>query len=86
MAGLIFEWDEDKARYNPEKHGIAFVGALALFEDPQRIERIDLCWDYGEERVQIIGWSKGRLLLGDRRWFHLRQVNRLLTIMEQAAW
>jgi uncharacterized DUF497 family protein len=56
-----------------------------VFEDPQRIERLDLRWDYGEERVQIIGRSKGRLLLGDRRWSHLRQVNRLLTIMEQAA-
>jgi transposase-like protein len=27
-----------------------------------------------------------RLSLGDRRWFHLRRVDRLLGIMEQAAW
>jgi hypothetical protein len=62
MAGLIFEWDEDKAQHNLDKHGIAFVGALAVFEDPQRIERLDLRWDYGEERVQVIGRSKGRVL------------------------
>ena len=62
MAGLIFEWDEDKAQHNLNKHGIAFVGALAVFEDPQRIERLDLRWDYGEERVQVIGRSKGRVL------------------------
>ena len=62
MAGLIFEWDEDKAQHNLEKQGVAFVGGLAVFEDPQRIERIDLRWDYGEERVQVIGKSKGRVL------------------------
>jgi hypothetical protein len=62
MAGLIFEWDEDKAQHNLEKHGIAFAGALAVFEDPQRIERLDLRWDYGEERVQVIGQSKERVL------------------------
>lgn len=83
MTGPIFEWV--KARRNLDKHGIAFVGALAQFQDPRRIERLDLRWDCGGERVRIIGRSKGRLSRGDRRWFHLRRVNRLLTIMEQAA-
>ncbi len=62
MAGLTFEWDEDKAQHNLDKHGITFAGALAVFEDPRRIERSDLRWDYGEERVQVIGQSKGRVL------------------------
>lgn len=46
MAGLIFEWDEDKAQHNLEKHGIAFAGALAVFEDPRRIACLDLRWNY----------------------------------------
>lgn len=62
MAGLTFEWDEDKAQRNLDKHGITFAGALAVFQDPRRIERSDLRWDYGEERVQVIGQSKGRVL------------------------
>lgn len=59
---MIFEWDEDKARSNLEKHGISFVAALAVFGDPRRIERLDLRRHYGEDRVQLIGRSKGRVL------------------------
>ena len=62
MLGLIFEWDEDKAARNLEKHGVSFVAAVAVFEDPRRIERLDLRQDYGEDRVQAIGRSKGRVL------------------------
>jgi uncharacterized DUF497 family protein len=62
MPSLIFEWDEDKARSNLEKHGVSFVAALAVFEDPRRIERLDLRRNYGEDRVQLIGTSKGRVL------------------------
>ena len=62
MAGLIFERDEDKAQRNLDKHAIAFAGAPAVFEDPRRIERLDLRWDCGEERVQVIGRSKRRVL------------------------
>jgi uncharacterized DUF497 family protein len=29
--GLRFEWDEDKARQNIEKHGISFEEAAAVF-------------------------------------------------------
>jgi hypothetical protein len=41
MAGLVFEWDENKARHNLRKHGVGFVASLAVFEDPRRIERVD---------------------------------------------
>jgi hypothetical protein len=35
---------------------------LAVFEDPRRIERVDDRRDYGEDRIQVIGLSAGRVL------------------------
>jgi uncharacterized protein len=62
MTELIFEWDENKARHNLQKHGISFVAAMAVFEDPRRLERFDLRRNYTEERFQVIGMGKGRVL------------------------
>jgi uncharacterized protein len=62
MAGLVFEWDENKARHNLRKHGVGFVASLAVFEDPRRIERVGDRRDYGEDRIQVIGLSAGRVL------------------------
>jgi hypothetical protein len=33
-AGRLFEWDEDKARSNVEKHGVTFEEAAEAFFDP----------------------------------------------------
>jgi len=33
-----FEWDDNKRKYNLEKHGIDFIDAIEIFEDPNRIE------------------------------------------------
>lgn len=33
-----FEWDETKRAINLEKHGIDFVDAIEVFNDPNRIE------------------------------------------------
>ncbi len=33
-----FEWDENKRKYNLGKHGIDFIDAIAIFDDPNRIE------------------------------------------------
>lgn len=30
----VFEWDEDKARTNEQKHGIGFEEASTVFGDP----------------------------------------------------
>lgn len=32
--GLIFEWDEDKAVKNIQKHNISFQEAKTVFNDP----------------------------------------------------
>jgi len=34
LQGLEFEWDEDKARRNVEKHGVTFEEAVEAFFDP----------------------------------------------------
>jgi uncharacterized protein len=31
---LIFEWDQEKARMNLRKHGVAFESACEVFLDP----------------------------------------------------
>lgn len=33
-----FEWDENKRKYNLEKHGVDFMDAIEIFDDPNRIE------------------------------------------------
>ena len=34
LQGFLFEWDENKARVNLEKHGVAFEEAAETFFDP----------------------------------------------------
>lgn len=48
------EWHEDKREYNLEKHGIDFVRAAKIFENPI-VERLDDREDYGEDRYIAIG-------------------------------
>ena len=31
---LVFEWDEEKAKRNEAKHGVAFDEAMTIFNDP----------------------------------------------------
>lgn len=49
----VFEWDENKREYNLEKHGIDFIDAIAIFDDPDRIEFENN--RKGETRFQTIG-------------------------------
>lgn len=49
-----FEWDDEKARSNLRKHGVAF-GLLEHFEFETAIEWIDDRDDHGEERIIIVG-------------------------------
>ncbi len=48
-----FEWDENKRNYNLEKHGIDFIDAILIFDDPDRIEFENI--RQGEARIQTIG-------------------------------
>jgi hypothetical protein len=48
-----FEWDENKRKYNLEKHAIDFIDAIAIFNDPDRIEFASI--RNRETRIQTIG-------------------------------
>ena len=54
---MIYEWDENKRITNIKNHGIDFVDAVEIFSDPNRIETVDERQDYGEERLQTIGYA-----------------------------
>lgn len=60
----IFEWDENKARTNFEKHRISFDEARTIFADPFLITFADDFHSNKEERFITIGLSeRNRVLL-----------------------
>ncbi len=52
---MFFEWDKEKNRINKKKHKIDFMEAVKIFEDENRIERIDVKHSIYEERYITIG-------------------------------
>lgn len=52
---LHFEWDEEKARLNLKKHGVAFETAAKVFLDENRIEIYDETHSIHEDRYITIG-------------------------------
>ncbi len=62
IEGLEFEWDEDKAERNFEKHGVHFEEAAETFLDP--FYQVGDASRQDEERSFILGYSMTpRLLL-----------------------
>lgn len=52
---MIFDWDEAKNSANERKHGINFIAASAVFDDPFHLD-IDVSRaEHGEERRMAIG-------------------------------
>jgi uncharacterized DUF497 family protein len=62
LQGIEFEWDEDKARSNIEKHGIAFEEAAEAFFDPF-YQMGEASANNDEQRDFIIGYSLSQRLL-----------------------
>ena len=61
---LQFEWDEDKAKANAEKHGVTFEEAPSVFADPLAAIFTDEAHAGEELREIMVGHSaRGRLLL-----------------------
>ena len=67
---MDFEYDPAKSLANLKRHGIDFIGAQALWTDPDRIESPARSLD--EPRIQVIGrigdvvWSAFIMVRGDR--------------------
>jgi uncharacterized DUF497 family protein len=57
----MLTWDEDKRQKNIAKHGHDFVGADAIFDAPVFAYEDDRA-DYGEQRINVIGWLGGRMV------------------------
>jgi uncharacterized DUF497 family protein len=57
-----YEWEAAKAEENRRKHGVDFVDAIPAIEDPHRLEEIDIRFEYGEERMRIIGMAAYHVL------------------------
>jgi len=59
---VIFEWDDEKAQANLEKHGVSFGEATEVFYDPNALVDYDSEHSEEEARFFIIGLSSRRLL------------------------
>ena len=67
LQGVLFEWDENKARSNIQKHGVTFEEAAEVFFDPF-YQTGDASVGDGEERDFIIRYTfSQRLLLAGTR-------------------
>jgi uncharacterized DUF497 family protein len=55
-----FEWDEEKAKANLRKHGVAFEKAH-YFQFPTAVEWLDDRSGYGEERIKATGFIGNKL-------------------------
>lgn len=53
-----FEWDSRKALSNAAKHGVTFVEAITVFNDPLSITLPDLRHSVSEVRSAIFGLSE----------------------------
>lgn len=59
---MRFEWNDEKALSNLEKHGVSFGEATEVFYDPNALEDFDTGHSGSETRFVIIGLSSRRLL------------------------
>lgn len=59
---MEYEWDAAKDTENRRRHGIHLSQSIAALEDPHRIEEIDDRFEYGEERLKVIGMAVGNVL------------------------
>lgn len=60
----IFEWDENKAESNLQKHKVSFEEARTIFDDEFLITFLDELHSIDEQRFISIGYSKtNRILL-----------------------
>ena len=59
---LEFEQDEAKRQLNLKNHGVDFMDAAEVLNDPMVSIEPDIRKNYGEDRFNVYGVSKGRCL------------------------
>ena len=55
IAGLNFEWDDEKYKINFKKHGVRFEVAARVFLDENLIDDYDFNHSDAEDRIKVIG-------------------------------
>jgi uncharacterized DUF497 family protein len=61
---VSWEWDDDKAASNLEKHRVSFEEAVTVFNDPLYVDFYDPDHSADEHRYLVVGRStNGRLLI-----------------------
>lgn len=60
---MAFEWDDKKNTLNRQKHGIDFSMAIAVFDDPNRLEEDSMQPEHGEIRIRTIGMAGSSVLV-----------------------
>lgn len=84
---LEFEWDEEKARINREKHGIAFEAAIEVFADIYRIDIYDEAHSIEEERYITIGMADKLLfVVYTERTTRIRIISARLATARERKW
>jgi uncharacterized DUF497 family protein len=58
----MLTWDEAKRKANIQKHGIDFMGAEVIFDQPM-VTREDDREAYGEQRFQSLALLNGRVVV-----------------------
>jgi len=61
--GLLFRWDQNKAKTNLSKHGISFKEASTAFGDPLSVTIDDVDHSRGESRYILLGETINRRLV-----------------------
>lgn len=59
---MNFEWDEEKARINLDRHGISFEDAQSAFDDVNLLDSVDESHSDTELRFNLIGLTERGLL------------------------
>jgi uncharacterized DUF497 family protein len=58
----LFEWDEEKNRFNQKKHGVSFHEAQNAFSDLNRVIAEDCEHSQIEKRYYCFGWVSGGVM------------------------
>jgi uncharacterized DUF497 family protein len=79
---MEFEWDDDKAESNLQKHGVSFPEAQTVFADPLALTGYDPDHSDDKDRYITMGTSlEGRLLVVS----HTDRENRVRIISAREA-
>ena len=77
-----FEWDDEKARSNLEKHGVSFAEAATVFADPAAVYLDD---GSGTDRMVVVGTSLRDRVLYVVHVVHVERARRDGTISARPA-